>query len=264
VATVSVGDHVRGARRARLRPVLHRCAAEAAAIAEPAELEAYGFRMLATPTLAGAPRALIEDAVAEIAAARRGRALLEAMAAAAVPPASSLAAAAALRLRATGARRGLAAAGVGSLTPMRAWSVAGAPETGVAVACRRPGDPRAQMLAFAVGPPQSGAALLVDGAVTPPIDDPALLTGGPGAVGVEEISTGSAVARVHRAARATLAADIAPTLEAVQALVLLLRAARVPGAGPLLAALHARALTGPVAASAAEAPVALAATGASG
>jgi hypothetical protein len=245
VARVGVGERERRARRARIGPDLRRCAAEAAAILEPSELEAYGFRLLAAPSLAGAPRELLEDAVEEIAAAPRGGPLLEAIAAAAAPPASFLAAAAAARLREAGGPGSAAAAGVGSLAPVRAWAVADGPDVGVVVACRRPGDPRAQVLGFTVGR-QAGVVLLLDGVVTPPLDDPALLApaeaGARGRSGVEEIAPDRAVARVEQAARGTLAVGRAPTLQAVQALVLLLRSWSSPGAERVLADLHRLAL----------------------
>src|SRR5207248_2802637 len=120
-----------------------------------------------------------------------------------------------------------AAAAVGSLAPVRAWAVADGPDVGVVVACRRPGDRRAQVLGFTVGP-VAGTVILLDGVVTPPLDDPALLAppdagSTRGRSGVEEVAPARAVARIEQAARGTLAVGRAPTLEAVQALVLLLR-----------------------------------------
>ncbi|MDX6646030.1 MAG: hypothetical protein QOK40_1757, partial [Miltoncostaeaceae bacterium] len=251
MARVGVGERERRARRARIAPDLRRCAAEAAAIPEPAELEAYGFRMLATPALARAPRELLEDAVAEIAAAPRGGPLLQAIAAAAAPPASSLAAAA-VRNRGAGGPGSSAAAGVGSLALVRAWAVADGPDVGVVFACRRPGDPRAQVLGFTLGR-LAGTVLLLDGVVTPPLDDPALLAPAESAAargrsGVEEIVPERAVARVEQAARGTLAVGRPPTLGAAQALLLLLRARRSAGAERVLAELHRLAVLGAVAA----------------
>jgi len=240
VARVGVGERERRARRARIAADLRQCAAEAAEIREPSELEAYGFRLFAAPSLAGAPRELIEDAVEEIAAAPRSGPLLEAVAAAAPPPASIYA----VRLRGGGGPGSAAAAGVGTLVPVRAWAVADGADVGVVVACERPGDRRAQVLGFTVGP-VGLTVVLLDGVVTPPLDDPALLEaseaatlGGRGRSGVEEVTPERAVARIEQAARGTLAIGRAPTLEAVQALVLLLRAQEAPGGERVLADIH--------------------------
>jgi len=213
---------------------------DAARVDDPTELELLAGRLV-PPVLCGdGPPGAVPELVALVAETKGGRSLLRALSVAAPPPVSTLAAEALAGLG-DGVLT-VAAQRAGTLVPERAFALeADEPVTSVLVACRRPGGDDRQVLGFTFEWPATGGAIKDAFAGTmlpgPELEQALLAPARAQGLQVAEIRVADAVERVRLGARRCPEAGFGPGREALPAVTLLLRAARLPDADELVAAL---------------------------